>query len=210
MLLIAIDSAKQMRYTGVLSGTKEEADSVYLKLEKLFGEYHINPPFHWCKITRKVKEGCRDRIDKILEDSKLNINVFHHPKPMNITRKDYFIIHVPNNISEMVEKWLRFKRGSVDIIVDDDYNFGTGRTDNFMENLLKQTTYRLAGIPVKLRKENKLKATIKFPNGYILDFYASISDLRNSKELQLVDIFLGYCIENKSKNFNKREFFRKI
>lgn len=209
-MFVAIDSAKQMKYSGVVSGRCTELDRVYDEMKKIFIQYNIRDPFHWNKLSRKVKIGCENKIINLVNNCQLNFNIFYHPKPRNILRKEYYLVHVPNSISENLEHWFRYKRGSVEILVDDDYNFGGGHTDDFIINFLRQITFRLVGKLVKIRKENKLKATVKFPNGNILDFYASKSSLSISKEIQMIDIVLGYYIKNPKKFNEKRVFFRKI
>ena len=98
-------------------------------------------------------------------------------------------------------------------MVDNDYNFSGKSTNDFINNFLRQLTFRLAGKQIKIREEDKFKATVKFSNGNILDLYAAISGIKQSKEIQLVDIVLGYCTQNTAhvKDFDqKRVYFRKI
>lgn len=95
-------------------------------------------------------------------------------------------MHVPNSVAESLEHWFRYKRGFVEVAVDNDYNFGVKTTRDFAENFMKQLTFRLVGTDVKIRKENKLKATVKFPNGNILDFSASVSDSRFGKLVDFI------------------------
>jgi len=209
-MFIAIDSAKGMCYTGVISGFMSELNRIYDEAKKIFSECGVKDPLHWNKISRKVKEKCKKDIIELLNESMVNFNVFIHIKPKKALRKDYYIYQVPNAISEHLEHWFRYKRGSVEILVDNDYNFGSSCTNDFIENLLRQITFRLIGRMTAIRKENKLKATVKFPNGNILDFYASTTDIKRSKEIQIVDIFLGYYIENPELFDKKKVYTRKV
>lgn len=209
-MLIAIDSAKKMRYSGVVSGYQTEVEEFYSELKKIFKSHGIRDPLHWSKISNKNKDVCKNDIISLVNNSKINFNIFFHPKPKDVTRKEYYICHVPNSISENLEHWLRNKGGRVKIVVDNDYNFQSGKTEDFINNFLKQITFRLVGKQVKIRKEKGFRATIKFTNSKILDFYAIKSDINNSKEIQLIDIILG-CYLTYDKCFDeKRIFFRKI
>ncbi len=71
---------------------------------------------------------------------------------------------------------------------------------------MTQFSLKLANKKSKIRKEGVYKMTIKQPNGFILDFYGKKSSIIESKEIQILDIFLGYCLEKKSK-FKRESFF---
>jgi hypothetical protein len=216
--LIAIDSGRQLKYTGTLSGNYKEVLDFYSELEKIFITRGIKPPFHYSKLTRKQKILFRSRVIKIINNSNMKINVFFHKIPRGYSHKDYYLVHIPNCISENLESWIKSQRKDCDIelIVNEDYNIRNQKngTNIFIENLIRQIGLRVTGKVVaifdKTRQDKKIRATLKLLNGSIIDFYASKAQTRDSKEVQLIDIILGYyCDENK--DFSRdRIHFRSI
>src|SRR3972149_10747838 len=98
--------------------------NVYSQLEKVFLPRGIRPPFHWASLTRKQKQACRKDIVDIANNSQLKLNVFCHQIKPGMSHKDYFLVHLPNCISENLESWIKSMRKDqdIDVIVDDDYN----------------------------------------------------------------------------------------
>lgn len=213
MFIIVIDTAQQMRYSGVLSGKGMEIDRFYKEMSKIFAKYGVRSPFHWNKIRTEVRNRARKEIVNLINSSKINFNIFNHEKPMYVEKKDYYLREVPNIMSQNFENWIRHMSGPVEIIVDDDYTIssvydGTGR---FIEKFIKQLCSRIAGTYTDVRKENnKIKATIKHPQGNKIFLYGYKSDINNSKEIQIVDIIIGYVLERYDDIDEKRLFFRKI
>ncbi len=210
MFAIAIDSSHGLMYSGVASGKSYGFDSFYNSMIKIFSKNFVRPPFHWSKISRKVKVMARKDIIELINGSNINFNIFHHHKPKEELKKKYYLLYVPNAISHSLEHWLMNKYGSVEILVDDDYNISSVRdgTIHFIETLLSQLSMRLTGEKVAIRHENKIKAAIRQPNGSLLNFYAGKASSSSCKEIQIIDIVMGYYIEN-SAEFSKI-FFRKI
>jgi len=165
---------------------------------KIFSKNFVRPPFHWSKISRKIKVMARNDMIELVNNSNLNFNIFHHHKPKDELNKKYYLLHVPNAISHSLEHWLMNKYGSVEILVDDDYNISSVKdgTIHFIETLLSQLSMRLTGEKVAIRHENKIKATIKQPNGSLLNFYAGKVSSSSCKEIQTIDIVMGYYIES--------------
>jgi len=210
-MYIAIDSSNQLRFTGTVSGSYFEISNVYKEISKILKNSGINPPFHWSKISRKVKESNRKDIAEVINKSKLNFNIFQHTRPQNMSRKELFFIRLPNAISQNLENWLRYKHGQVDLEVDDDYNFSrTSGTKKFLENLIFTICFRLVGKPVKVRVNNIIRSTIKQDNGVILEFYGTISDANSSKGIQIIDLVIGFVLENKNMFQSNKIFFKKI
>ncbi len=177
---------------------------------RAFSKSFVRPPFHWSKISRKVKVMARKEIVELANNSGLNFNIFHHHRPKEELKKKYYLLYVPNAISHSLEHWLMNKYSSVEMLVDDDYNVSSVKdgTLHFIETLLSQLSLRLTGEKVAIRHENKIKATIKQPNGSLLNFYAGKASSSSSKEIQIIDVMMGYYIEDKT-GFD-RIFFRRI
>jgi hypothetical protein len=216
---ISIDSAKQLRYTGVMSGDYKNIFEFYGELEKILAPKGIKPPFHWSKLTNKQRMLCRNSIVSLINDSpRLKINIFDHKIPQGVSHKDYYLFHIPNCISENLESWIKSHRKDCDIeiIVNEDYNISHHKngTDIFIDNLLKQIGSRSTGKTIAIikntRRDKKVRATIKLLNGSVIDFYASKMQIKDSKEIQLIDVILGYYCDNSDDFDPNRVYFRKI
>jgi hypothetical protein len=213
MFVIAIDTAKQLRYSGALSGNKEEIDEFYKALSKIFAKYNIRPPFHWNKLRKEIRDQARKDITLLVNSSKLKFNVFSHEKPKCVRKRDFYLIEVPNIMSQHFENWVRHLNGSLDVIVDDDYTVSDihDGTSRFLEKFIKQLCSRIAGTYIDVRKENnKIKATIKHAKGNKIFIYGYKSDINSSKEIQIIDIVIGYVIEKSDDIDETKLFFRKI
>ncbi len=189
---IAIDSSEQRRVTGILSGRYINVVEFYDELEKIFKKNNINPPFHWSKISRKVKDKTIDDIVFLFNNSPLKFNVIFHKKSDNFSKKEFFHHLIPKKIIEKLEDWLKFKGGNLAIDVDSDYDISKhNKTENFLENLIQQIGFRLVGKHIKIRKNGFLKSVIKQENGCILNIFGKVTDSRSSRGIQICDILLG-------------------
>lgn len=213
-MYIGIDSSNQIKYTGVVSGSFSDIDKVYNEIQKILKVEGVNPPYHWSKISRKVKDKTKNKVIESLNKSKLKFNIFLHKKTINIPRKEFYYFRIPRAISQNLENWLNSLKGSVEIEVDNDYNIKNHSTEEFIESLVQQIGFRLIGKPVKVRKEDKVKASIKQNDGGLLNLYGVVTDSKSSKGIQIIDITLGIFIERdgtNNKSFDKnRLFFREI
>ncbi len=210
-MYIAIDSSNQMRYTGVVSGNNSEIIRVYSEIEKILRSDGVNPPYHWSKISRKVKDKVKMKIIETINKSRLNFNIFFHRKEINLPKKELFYYRIPNAIAQNLEKWLSNAYGSVEIEVDNDYNIKGYSTEDFVKNFIFQICFRLAGKPVKVRKEEAFKATVKHISGNLLNFYGLVASSNSSKGIQMVDMIMGIFIQSDGSAFDKHKiFFRKI
>ncbi|MBI3190120.1 hypothetical protein HYZ41_00290 [archaeon] len=216
---IAIDSAKQLKFSGVISGSYKEIFEFYADMEKIFVKRGIRSPFHYHKLTNKQKGLCRNDIVSLVNNSlKIKINIFQHRIPQRYSHKDYYLFHIPNCISEDLESWIKSQKKDCDIEVkvNEDYNIRHQKhgTNIFIENLIRQIGLRATGKVIAVlkntREDQKMRATIKLLNGCIIDFYASKTQINESKEIQSVDIVLGYYIDNKYDFDPKRIHFREI
>ncbi len=212
-MFIAIDTAKGLRYTGVVSGSSMQLYEFYKAMGKILMKAGTHSPYHWHNISRKVRGKARKGFNNLVNDFKLNFNVFEHERRPKCERKEFFLKKVPYIISEHYEPWLKFKRGNVQIIVDNDYNIKNlpNGTEHFIKNLMMQLSLKLINKEATIRHEGRVyKMTIKKPNGFILDLYGRTSSIKESKEIQVIDMFLGYCLEKQSRFYRKKFFIRKI
>jgi hypothetical protein len=210
---IIIDSSQQLVYTGILTGHYSNLDALYDDFEKLFSDNNVAYKYHWSKLSRKIRNNMKNDLVKLFrKSSKINFNILHHRKPNNISRKDWFLHHLPARIAQRLERWLESKGGSVELIVDNDYNVSKGGrgTNHFIESLIRQLSWRLTNKEVTIRNEEKIKATIKQSNGNTLNIYASVAP-KNSKWVGMTDVYLGLYVSDK-KLFNglKNVYLHKI
>ena len=210
-MYVAIDSSNHMKITGMISGRHYVLDEFYREMEKIFRSNHINPPYHWSKISRKIKEKTKSEIVDLINNSNLKINVLSHKKPLNVSKKDYFHTRIPKALAECLEQWLKFKGGYLCIDVDDDYSISKFNTTTaFLENLITQIGFRLVGKYLKIMKGKYLKATLKQENGNILEILGRVTKLSESKGIQTIDIILGIVNEKNTKIGYNKLYFTKI
>lgn len=199
-MCIIIDSSHQLSYTGILSGSYSNLDSLYDDFEKIFHENGVAYKYHWRKLSRNKKNLIKKPLTQSLKNTpKVNLNIIQHRKPDGVSRKEWFLHYLPTRIAQRLERWLEGKGGTIELIVDDDYTVVKGGhgTKYFIESLLRQISWRLTNKQVTIRNEDKMKATIKQANGNVLTIYASIAG-KNSKWIGMVDVYLGLYIFEKN------------
>lgn len=202
-MYIAIDSAENMTYTGVISGSFEDIFSVYGKFMAAFKRCGVNPPFHWRKISRNVKDSCMKGVVQAINDSRLVINIFRHERVPKMERKIVFYELLPQYISLRISPWVRELSGGLEIEVDDDYRLKGGDTVKFLKALIENLCYHSTGVQIYSRKEyGRVRATIKQDKG-ILNFYGDVAKSSGSKGIQIMDLILGYHIQSKYRDFNR-------
>ncbi len=134
---IAIDSAENMIYTGVISGSPKDIFDTYDKLIGIFKKRGVNPPFHWRKISRKVKDSCMKEIAQTINGSRLVANILRHERAPKMDRKMVFYELLPQYISLRMAMWVRELAGELTIEVDDDYRLGKhDDTTKFLKALI--------------------------------------------------------------------------
>lgn len=194
-MFLAIDSAENMRYTGVISGSFQEVCAVYDKFVLIFRKHGVNPPFHWRKLSRKVKESCMKDVVNAINTSKLKINIFEHKRLPRLDRNILFYEILPQHIALRLSPWVRALKGSLNIEVDDDYRLKNTETKRFVKALVEDFCYVLMGIRIDSRVQNStIKATIKQKIG-ILNLYGHVTKANDSKAVQIIDLILGYDIQ---------------
>lgn len=209
-MYLGIDSSKNLQYTFMVTGKFRNMIDFYDEMEKIFRKQNINPPFHWSKINKKIKESSSKKIERNIQESNLNFTVIEHKRSKGENKRNYYHNLVPGEISQILGTWLKAKNGEVVIEVDDDYNLSRYNTTKvFLRNLMKKTCYRIIGKHVKLRSNKKIRTTIKQKNG-LLEICGYVSNIRESKGIQIIDIVGGYLTNKKIKYDGKRLFFRKI
>lgn len=209
-LVIAIDTSHKKKYSGVVSGTETNLRNHYNEFYKVFQKHGRGGILHWSKMSRKVRNRARREVIELVNNAKVNFNIFHHPLPPNTVKKNFYLRYIPNVISSVFEPWLRNRSALVEIKVDDDFFVGGIKegTRHFVENFLLRLTDRLYGGYITIRRDDKFRATIKYPNGNIMQFVAYPTRAPESREIQLVDVVLGYFIEDR--NGFEKIYFRKI
>jgi len=198
-MFIVIDSSHNLQYTGIISGNYANVITLIDDFEKVFSQNNVAHKYHWSKLSQKTRQKLRSPLAaSFAKAPKVNLNILHHAKPKGITDKEWYLNHLPARIAQRLERWLVGKGGSIELIVDDDYNVirGGSGTKHFIEALLRQISVRLTNKQAVIRYEEKIKATIKQANGNVLTFYASIAD-KGSKQVGLVDVYLGLYLSDK-------------
>ncbi len=206
---IAIDSSNQLRASGMVSGSDSEFDNFYSELLKIFSSRGIKPPLHRSKLSRKNREALKKNIAELVNKSRLRFNIYLHLKPKGVNRREYYLRYLPNSMSQVVENWLvKITTNShLEIFVDDDYNISeiSDGTLVFIKTLMKQICSRVSGVYFEPFKERDVfKATVKNPKGSIINLYGRKSSLRDSKEIQIIDVVTGYVLED-SNIFDKEK-----
>jgi uncharacterized protein (UPF0297 family) len=210
-MYIAIDSAENMTYTGVISGNVSDIYNVYSGFITTFKKRGVNPPFHWRKISRDVKYSysCMKEVAQAINDSKLLINILRHKRAPEMERKIVFYELLPQYISLKISPWVKELEGKMVIDVDDDYRLGEhNNTSKFLISLIESLCYDLTGIQIYSRKVyDTIRATIKQKKG-ILEFYGNVVDSNSSNGVQIIDMILGYVIQGDCKDFDRRKLHR--
>jgi len=225
VLIIAIDTSHNKKYSCVASGFLSDAEKLHNEIDRILLKYNQKGPFHWRKIPDKIRRSAKNEVYKAINSSNLHFTVFEHKKPFpadrteyyltfvpnSADRTEYYLTFVPNSIANIIERWLRNKFGTVLIKVDKDYEVkGIEKgSEKFVRTLLFQVGFRLVGTNIHIRKNRDFTATIGFPNGNVLNFIASLSDRNLSKEIQLADLVLGYYLYDKT-GIEKKVRFIKI
>ena len=192
-LLIAIDSSQQLTYTASLSGNMNAIRLLSQKIGYELSKNRVAGKWHWSKLSRKTREKLKKPLAGLLESSSsVHLNIIEHKKPANVARKDWFIYTVPSRLAQKLEPWLQGKGGELVLVVDDDYTVikGGDGTRHFIEQLIRQFAIRLTGKETKLRDGSEILATIKQPNGKILDFRARVAE-KDSGWIGVADLYLG-------------------
>ncbi len=132
MKIIAIDTAKGLRYTGAVSGYHEQFNNFYNIMDKILAKAGAHSPYHWHKINRKIRDKVRVSFNNLVNESQLNFNIFDHERPPKQERKIFYIDRLPKSITENYVSWLKYKRGAVVIKVDNDFNIKTFQTEQII------------------------------------------------------------------------------
>lgn len=199
-MYIIIDSSHQLLYSAILSGNYGNIDSLYDEFEAIFRKNNVAHKYHWSKLTRNTRNKMKNPLLEALKKTqKVNLNIIQHRKPQGVERKEWFVNFLPTRIAQRLERWLLGKGGSIELIVDDDYNVVSGGrgTTHFIESLMRQISLRLTNKEATVRKEEKLKMTIRQVNGNTINIYASVAP-KNSKWVGLADIYLGLYLSDKT------------
>jgi len=205
--IIAFDTSHNKTYSCVVFGFQNDIIDMYKNISIILAKYGKMGTFHWQRISNKIRKSAKNEIYEIINNSPVSFYIFKHQKPRLIDKNKYFLFSVPNFISSFLEKRLRGKFGLVKIEADDDYLIANVNNSSlkFVENFMNQICFRLIGTFVKIMKDGKLRATIKHPNGNIMNFIGYVTNRSFSEGIQLSDLILGYYFYD-NRGLNKIEF----
>lgn len=211
-ITLAIDTSENKTFSCVVLGFQNEIDSLYREMSGIFEKYGRRGTLHWRKMTRDIRNPSKAPIVEALKKYNARLFVFEHPRLRNVPKKKFYTVDIPNKIAYHLEQHLRGKRGFVRIECDDDYfveGLGERGTERFLENFLRQITFRLTGQNITIRKvKSTYRATIK-QDGDILEFLALPAQSGNSRGIQIADIVLG-LFKYYREGLEKKIIFRRL
>lgn len=197
-MYIIIDSSHGLLYTGIVSGRRDAIFNFCHNFEKDYRKEGLNTSNHWKDQTKKEKAILKSLLPDLLNKSpNVHLNVLQHRKPGGVPGKKFYFQHLPGRIVQRLENGLLHSNEPVELIVDDDYRITNNPegTKRFVENILMQASHRITGEIATIRREEKMKMTIKKPDGNLLNFYASVAEKENNF-VKVVDAYLGlYLLE---------------
>jgi len=193
-MIIGLDTSHNKTYSCLLFGFKNDINEVYNKISRVLAKHGRPGIIHWQKLSGKIRKAAKNEIYEIVNNSPLSFYIFEHDKPRDVPKNEYYLFTVPNFIASYMERRLRGKFGTVLIEADDDYTISNVKnsTLRFVENFIAQVCFRLIGKQIKLRKDGKIRATVKHSNGNVLDFIGYETNRTLSNAVQLSDLILGY------------------
>ncbi len=216
-MFVGMDSSKNLSCTGMVSGS--EIDMIYFhdELKKIFEKKKVYPPFHWGKLTNNVRNSTAKEIEKLVNLSNYNLkfNILHHKKPLSVRQSDIISEILPAGISEQLREWLHRYSGFIIFEVDNDFNIKGFDTHHFIDKIFKKIANLLTDDIVAIRHENGVhKSTIKKKFGHnsggSLYLQGKISNIKDSRAIQIIDIILGYVSIRKCKFRQDRLYIRKL
>lgn len=195
-LCVGIDTSRGKEYIGTVSGPEIKLNLLYEKISDTLRENgRVGKAIHWQDFTQDMKKSSKREVIKTLKEfDSVNFNIFETDRARGCPKKEYFLRKVPNEISRVFEDWLKGRDDDVDIQVDNDFRVKNVKRGTwvFSRKLLEQLCYRMIGTHVKVRKNDVLLATVKHSNGNHMDLMAKCSNRFLSKEIELIDLVLGY------------------
>jgi len=200
MHAIVIDTSHQLLFTASMTGRAGQINSFCERASLILRNNNVGGKWHWSKLTRKTRDLIKKPFAALLENYPgVHFNVLQHRKPEKVDSKTWFIHTVPSRLAQKLEPWLQKKDGDITLIVDNDYNVlkGGNGTRHFIESLIRQFAIRLTGKETSIRGDREMAATIKQPNGKILNFYAKVAE-KGDVMVGLVDIYLGIHISEQA------------
>jgi len=211
-ITLAIDTSENKTFSCVVFGFQNEIDSLYREMSKIFEKCGRRGALHWRKMTKDIRNRSKAPLAEAFKKYNVKLFVFEHPRLRNVPKKKFYTVDIPNKIAYCLEQHFRGKTGFVRMECDDDYfveGLGERGTERFLENFLRQITFRLTGENITIRKvKNTYRATIK-QNGDILEFLALPMQSGNSRGIQIADIVLG-LFKHYREGLDKKIILRKL
>lgn len=215
-MYVAIDSSKSLSCTGIVSGSDIDIINFYDEIRKIFAKRGVYPPFHWGKLTNSVRNSAAEEIENLVNtmDVGLRFNILHHRKPSTVPMKDILSEILPAGISEQLRDWIKNFSGYIVLEFDNDFNIRNMDTHDFIEKVFKKMFGMVTDEIIVIRYENGIhKATVKKKFGFRgqnLYFSGKVSNIRDSRGIQIIDLILGYVGSKKCKFRMDRLYIRRL
>lgn len=209
-MIIGIDSAHKMCFTGVVSGSESDIFQLYSDIEKVMRDEGINPPFHWSSIKSSRRKSVIAALTEKIKFSKINFTVLIHKDKSSIPRMELIHEIIPKVIAESLWKWVSTINGKVIFEVNSDFDVGKTKTKHFVHKTLSYLmSFLTTDELVKIRDKNGVFVSeFNQKHGKVL-LVGYTSSSQNSKVIQIADLLLG-CFIYDAKFDYERNFIKKL
>ncbi len=201
-MLVGIDSSMGKRFSCFVFGSFKEVnlfyENVFTFIKKDCG---WSGSLHWRKMSRRTRNCILKKFLREMHKTQLKFFIFEHKKPKGVSRRDYFLKTVPNEVSHVLEPLFKATSGVVLIECDEDFEVkGVHNSSTlFLNRLVKSISYKIVGKKVAVFiSKGRVYADIKHDSKK-LHVRASIVKSRNSKAVQIADLVLGIFNQDKKK-----------
>lgn len=192
-MIIGIDTSHSKKYSGLVFGSNEAVFEFYKESSNIFQKLGLVPPLHWQILSSNSRKTVFNNLFPKLSQTKLKFWIFEHSKPMEIKRKEFYLKQIPSRMAYSLEPLLSNAQGLVQIQADKDFEVKNVQSSNliFLENLVKQLSFRIYGSEVRVFRTNKEVYSVFKNKGNELKFLGFSVDSKTSKAVQIADIILG-------------------
>ncbi|MEX2682060.1 MAG: hypothetical protein Q6373_010700 [Candidatus Sigynarchaeota archaeon] len=152
-MLAAIDTAKQMRFSCIITGTRAGIGWLYKQIDAVLQREGIQSPYHWKEIVKKTRPRIANDLANFFALFKLKVLIINHERVPNQSRREYFLSEVPAKIAMHLASMLGPIKGALDILADDDINIKNTPegTYKFLNALVQQLAIVYTGDRVTIR-----------------------------------------------------------
>lgn len=210
-MIIGIDSAHKMNFTGVVSGSEHDIYSLYSDIEQMMKKECINSPFHWTSIKSSRRKSIIRMLEEKINFSKVNFTVLIHKDKSSIPKMELIHEIIPKVIAESLSKWIKGINGKILFEVNGDFDVGKTKTKHFVHKIFSYLISFLTDQKqlIKIREKNGVFIS-EFNQScgrIILVGYTSSS--KNSRVIQIADLLLGCFIYDANFKY-ERNFIKKL